>query len=142
MIVRIRILLCLILSYFYQRYECNHYFISLTQHQNALEVYETKTGKKRQEIFFTRKNKPDPDEIGYDIDEGNSFQCVSASVTAGYIASCVNSTKYVNGKYEQCCWLVCHDLNTFEILSSAECYFYMKMSTSKVGWLILFCIGL
>ena len=99
----------------------------------ALKVYETKKGKQKREIFFTRKNKPDPNEVVFDIDINNHFRNVYASVTAGYIACSVSGTKYVNGKHERCSWLVCYDMNTFKFLSSsAECYCYRTMSISKV----------
>ena len=95
-------------------------------------VYETRTGKRKRDVYFKQPNKPDPEEIGFDVDESNVFVCITSSSKAGYIASCVNGTKYVNDNNEVCSWLVCHDLDTYEYLGSAVSYYYMQMSTSQV----------
>ena len=97
-----------------------------------MNVYEIKTGKKKQDIYFTRTNKPDPKEIHFDVDKNNLFRCMTDSASAGYVVSCVSGTNYNSGKYEPCCWLVCHDLTTFEFLASEVSYYYVKMSTSEV----------
>ena len=103
-----------------------------------MNVYETRSGNKKQDIYFTRNDKPDPKEIHFDIDDNNLFRCVAASTSAGYVVSCVSGTSYNSGKYEQCCWLVCHDLTTFEFLASEISYYYMKMSISEVRYCLFF----